>query len=240
MEPLSAASATDTAPRARTMSSAIPAGRSTGTILALADGRHAACDCCSVGHSGENQDVALVGRASLCVADGIGGAPYGALFARLVAEVAVARADGGASAVDASRAAVGRVCALCADCRVERGGAAFFAAAAAGDGLDCAWLGDVVAFLLHGGVLTRVNEPHRSGVRLARAAGPHPQLPAVTHVALAAGDRLAVLTDGVWERTAPARIARALADAPSPRAATSLLVLGRDLRDDATALTLFV
>ena len=196
------------------------------------------------------------------LADGIGGAPYGDVMARVavngalagwhtgVGNAAAGRGDDRPSeALERTRVMFEHAEALVADTKalLDEGGCGttLVTAARVADAFAVGSVGDTAAYRLRAGVLERLNPLGRAGVgtnALASALGGRQAAdPALWEDTLADGDVFLLATDGIWAHTSENEIARVLADgAPNaPRMAHDLAV-SVAWRDNATALVIVV
>ena len=215
------------------------AGLNSGYLGCLNQGA-LACDALSIAKGQVNEDYVALGSTSFCIADGMGGCEFGAVFARLVGEVSVASMENGCTALEASRAAMAKAALLRKDCRLGKGGAAFFAGRVHDGRLEAAWAGDVVAYRLENDVLIPLNAPQRAQCGgLGNHAGNHDAAASTLFEPVSPATKILVCTDGVWDNCPIDVLKDALASASTPREATSNLLLGKRFSDDATALVLF-
>lgn len=163
-----------------------------------------------VGHvRRRNEDSLLVDGSTgvVAVADGLGGHPCGDLASQTaVASLRDSLADGPAPGADTGEwltaaLSVAHLAVLAeAGDDPDRAGMATTAVVAAvtDDQATVAHVGDSRAYLVTGGVLRALTRDHGLGGYITQALGlDRSMVPDVTHVALAAGDRLLLCTDGL-------------------------------------------
>lgn len=209
----------------------------------------------------ENEDV-------YALADGIGGAPYGDVMARIAVNGALAgwhtsvayelnhgeddlaadyAPDGLTPVLGHTRWMFEHADALVADTKIlldEGGcGTTLVTAVREGDVLAIGSVGDTAAYRLRAGVLERLNPIGRAGENtnaLASSIGGRLDAdPALWSGELSEGDVYLLATDGIWSHTGEDEIARILAEgAPNAPRMAHDLAISTVWRDNATALVI--
>lgn len=191
---------------------------------------------CSVGRrQGANADyVCSEPHVGTCVADGMGGAPYGDFLARFACHVAMTCLREGGSARDALQVALRDVQDLTDTIDSPKSGTTLMVARFASRCLQVAWMGDTACFVLTRGT---------SGAVLTSTLEACPLHEGVGGVMIDA-DAIAcfaICTDGAWRMTRGDAMAALLsecaaADGPSAKKAAARLAFGGEGCDDATAV----
>lgn len=201
-------------------------------------------DICSVkGSMEQNDDYGLyLPNVGACLADGVGGAPFGGAVARYGCQIALSSMRNGLGAFEAVARAGELGNRMIEEMDSPGSGAAITAIGLRGGCLDVAWLGDVACFHLDGGSrkLTSLGCPERVRGKIKRAIGIGKGNPGSMTCHIKPHDRIILCTDGVWDELAEETIEQVASMASSPGELCARLVLGREARDNATALALFI
>lgn len=140
--------------------------------------------------------------ALIAVSDGVGGAPDGDVMSRVATGRCVEAYAEGQDLLSAFASANRTAAHVARLLDSPDSGATLLAATFSNEGLNVAWVGDSVAYRLHGGVLGLITEIGRLGDAnvLEAAVGYEDEVaPHVAECEVAPGDRFLFCTDGVWE-----------------------------------------
>jgi protein phosphatase len=194
----------------------------------------------------QNDDFCAISYESdfFAVSDGIGGAPHGDVFSRLVCNAAVDAFERWGD-VDKAFSYANNVASSTSKYLGENGGATLLLASRRDDVMEFAWAGDTVALRLRDGVLEMATEPGRvpgGGNALSKAVAYGPVDPDRGQVDVRAGDRFALCTDGVWEYVTDNDIVRIMGDGDNaPLIADALCRYAASVgRDNSTCVVLVV
>ena len=191
---------------------------------------------CSVGCGrGANADyVCCESQVGICVADGMGGAPYGDFLARFSCHVAMASLREGGSASDALQVARLGVQDLVKTIDSPKSGTTLTVVRFTSRHLQVAWMGDTACFVLLRGA-------NGATVRSTLETCSPCEGQRSTMVEADAIMGFAVCTDGAWRMADDEVMAAILhecaaADSPSAKKTAARLAFGAEGRDDATAV----
>ncbi len=183
------------------------------------------------------------------ISDGIGGAPHGEIVSQIAVNAAVETYDQ-VGEITAAFEEANRAASDAAHYLAASDGATLLLAESAAGRLAFVGVGDTRCYRLRAGSLELVTGSGRRGVgphnALDKAVGygPIPGGPDTDSVELAAGDRFALVSDGVWDYLAPERLAALLDEetANAPLIADSICHAAIDAggRDNATCICLIV
>lgn len=164
----------------------------------------------------ENEDcvrcLEVNGRSIAVVADGVAGAPYGAVASRVAVGCFSDEVMSGASDREAFETADLTVSTV-ARWLGDYGSGATLASVSIDHGIArVLWLGDSISFLLRSGTLTCISQPMRSkDGALWKYVGQTPTCPpSMQDVELEIGDRVLLSTDGVWDTVPQHRLQEVL------------------------------
>lgn len=163
-----------------------------------------------------NDDFCAISYKSdfFAISDGIGGAPRGDAFSKLVCNAAV---DGFERRGDIGEAFTyaNNVASMTSRYLGESSGATLLLACRHADVMEFAWAGDTVALRLRDGIVETVTDPGRvpgGGNALSKAVAYGPVSPERAQTDVRPGDRFVLCTDGVWEYVADDDLIRIVGD----------------------------
>lgn len=205
----------------------------------------------------ENQDRVHADAQTLAVFDGVSGRPLGGMAAAVglghaIATAAGSRARGSADVEGALRAAGEAVHEMNRRVGLNSATTGTIVAIYSVNGSEQAmvgWVGDTSAFLVRGGGILRLTQPHvkrnqETGSPISRWLGDLSSGTPDTHkVLIGDGDRLVVASDGVTDVMSDAAIGGIIAGATSPQGAADDLVAAAfalGTKDNSTVAVAFL